>query len=83
MSVLEQLRAEVGLPMRGRYRAQTFTTEDENGEPVTVTRQLHIGWTTDEAKANRARELGATVTSYRAHDPACSGWEISVHEVIG
>ena len=82
MSVLEQLRAEVGLPMRGRYRAQTFTTEDEDGEPVTVTRQLHIGWTTDKDKADRARELGATVTSYRAHDPAFSGWEISIHEVI-
>ena len=80
--MLAQLRNEVGLPMRGRYPAQSFTTTNEDGEEVTVTRQLHVGWTTDETKADAAREAGATVTAYRAHDPAFSGWEVSVHEVV-
>lgn len=80
MTLLEQLRDEVGLRMGGRYPAQTFRTKDEDGEPVEIVRQLHVGWTTDEAKADRARELGATVTTFRAHDPEFSGWEVSVHE---
>lgn len=82
MGILEQLRTEVGLAMGGRYRAQSFKTTDEDGGAVTVARKLHVGWTTDEGKANRARELGATVTAYRAHDPAFSGWEVSVNEVV-
>ena len=82
MGVLEQLRTEVGLAMCGRYRARPFTTTGDDGEPVTVTRQLHVGWTTNEVKANHARELGATVTAYRSHNPAFSGWEVSVNEVV-
>jgi hypothetical protein len=37
----------------------------------------HVGWTTDEGKANAARELGATLREYRSADPTCTGWEVS------
>ena len=82
MSLLRQLREEVGLPMRGAYPATAFTTEDEAGEEVTVIRQMWVGWTTDEEKATLAREAGATVRSYQAHDPRYNGWEVSCNEVI-
>ena len=79
--LLAQLRA-LGLPMVSAYRPMTFTTADESGEEQTVTSRLVLSWTTDSEKADAARELGATVTSYRAADPAFSGWEVSVREVI-
>ena len=68
--LLAQLRA-LGLPMVSSYPPRSFTTTDEESdEDVTVTRQLRISWTQDEAKANAARDAGAIVTSYRAADPA-------------
>ena len=81
MTLLDQLH-EIGLPMRGRYAPHTFTTLDENNEPVPQVGQRYVGWTTDQAKADAAREAGATVTSYRASDPMFSGWEVSVTEII-
>lgn len=78
--MLAELR-KLGLAMGGSYPPHDFTTEDESGEEVTVTRQLHIGYTTDEAKADAARELGATVTRCPAGDPKYSGWEVSTYEV--
>lgn len=71
---------ELGLPMRGRYAPQLVTARDAEGEEVSYEMQQHVGWTTDQAKADAAREAGATVTEYRAHDPALSGWEVSVTE---
>lgn len=81
MALLEQLRA-LGLPMRGSYQPQAFTTEDETGEQVTVMRQQWFGWTTDRTKADAAREAGAHVTTLPASDPRYSGWEVSVTKVV-
>jgi hypothetical protein len=36
----------------------------------------HVAWTTDEAKASKASELGAIVVDYRSSDPKFSGWEV-------
>ena len=80
MSLLAQLRS-FGLTMGGAYPANEFHAENEAGEDVTRHSQRWFGWTTDEAKAERAREAGATVTTYRASDPRYSGWEIAVTEV--
>lgn len=71
---MDELRA-AGLAMGGRYAPRTFV-DPETDEERTST--LYIGWTTDRGKADAARELGATVLAYQAHDPACSGWEVSV-----
>lgn len=81
MDLLERLRNEVGLPMLGRYPARPFTREGEDGELEQAWSQLHVGWTTDQAKADAAREAGATVSAYRASDPAYNGWEVSVTEI--
>ena len=68
--------------MGGSYPAQEFHAEDEaTGEDVTRLSRRWFGWTGDEAKAEAARELGATVTTYRASDPRYSGWEIMVTEI--
>lgn len=80
-ALLDTLRNEVGLPMRGRYPSRPFHRQDENGEDVACVLQLHIGWTTDQAKADKAREAGATVTAYRASGLTCNGWEVSVSEI--
>ena len=82
VSLLEQLRA-LGLPMGGSYRPQSFTSTEDDGSEVTVTRQQWIGWTTDRKKADAAKELGANVTLRTSRDPRFSGWDVSVHEVVG
>ena len=78
MTIVDDLRG-LGLTMGGRYPATSFT------DPVTNedhTAQLHVGWTTDQAKADAARELGATVTRYTStYDPSASGWEVSVRVI--
>lgn len=81
MSLLRQLRG-MGLAMGGSYPPHEFVTDDETGEQVTTARQRWFGWTTDEAKANAAREAGAVVTTYRSTDDRYSGWEVSVTEVV-
>jgi hypothetical protein len=75
--LLTELRG-IGLPMGGRYPATSFTDPETNEDHTT---QLHIGWTTDEAKANMARALGATVTAHSAGEPGFSGWEVSVRVI--
>jgi len=60
------------------YAPRSFTDPVTNEDHTST---LHIGWTTDERKANAARDLGATITRYMAHDPAASGWEISVRVI--
>lgn len=81
MSLLATLREEIGLPMRGSYPPFEGAEIREGGEQVTVTRQRWIGWTTDEAKAEAARQAGAVVTYYRASEPAYCGWETTLTEV--
>lgn len=39
-----------------------------------------VGWTTDDAKADATREMGARVTPYSSSDSRFSGWEINAHE---
>ena len=80
MSLLEQLRG-LGLTMGGSWPAQEFHAEDENGEDVTRHSQRWVGWTTDEALAEKAREAGAVVSFYRATDPRFNGWEVTITEV--
>ena len=80
VELVEQLRA-TGLTMGGSYPARPWV--DPENEEITGTQKLHIGWTTDQAKADAARDLGATVTSVRAHDPRFSGWEVSVNVIEG
>ena len=78
MTIVDDLRG-VGLTMGGRYPATSFT------DPVTnedMTSTLCVGWTTDQAKADAARELGATVTRYTStYDASASGWEVSVRVI--
>ncbi len=81
MSLLAQLRKD-GIAMRGSYPPMEITEKDENDEPVTVIRQRWIGWTADEAKAEAAREAGATVVTYTSRDPRFNGWEVSVNEAV-
>jgi hypothetical protein len=57
--LLNYLRA-VGLAMGTRYAPLAYTDPETQEDHVSV---LHVGYTTDEAKACEARELGATVTS--------------------
>lgn len=40
----------------------------------------HVGWTTDEAKADKLREAGANLAHYVSQDPRYSGWEVSFAE---
>lgn len=40
-------------------------------------RGYHVGWTTDRAKGDAARDLGATVNWYQSRDPRFSGYEVS------
>ena len=81
MSLLDELR-QAGLSMLGAFPPREFETTDETGDPVTVVQQLRIGWTTDETKANAARDLGATVTFCRGSEPQWDGWEVSIREVV-
>jgi len=81
VSLLEQLRAN-GLRMGGSYPPQAVETRDEEGELVTLTHRRWYGWTTDKAKADAARDAGATVTAVSSPDPRCSGWEVAVTEVV-
>jgi hypothetical protein len=39
-----------------------------------------VAWTTDEAKASKASELGAIVMDYQSRDPKFSGWEVSARD---
>lgn len=82
MSLLETLREEIGLPMRGSYPPYPSEIPGEGGEVVPCLRQRFIGWTTDAAKAGAARDAGATVTPYRASEAEYDGWEITLTEVI-
>ncbi len=81
MSLLAQLH-EIGLAMGGRYAPVEVTTEDEDGESVTVVYQRHVGWTTDQAKADAAQAAGARCSRYISDDPRFSGWEVSVNEAV-
>jgi hypothetical protein len=65
--------------MGGSYQPRPYT--DPETQEVTGTQTLHVGWTIDSAKADAARELGATVTPVGSRDPAFTGWEVSVNEV--
>ena len=65
--MIEQLR-EIGLPMGTRYAPRTV---DE------TTTRTFVGWTSDEAKATRAQELGATIRPYVSSDARFNGWEVS------
>lgn len=83
MSALLDTLRELGLPMTSAYRAQTVTVVDARGEDEQVTRQTFYGWTTDKAKAEAAREAGATVTTVGSTDDRFSGWEVAVSEIVG
>jgi hypothetical protein len=69
--LIEHLRRDVGLPMGGFGHAFKGSR--------------HVGWTTDEAKATKARDAGAAVEHVARDDPRFSGWEISCAEgqVVG
>jgi hypothetical protein len=64
--------------MGGRYPPTSFTDPETKEDHVA---QLHMGYTTDEAKVEKARDLGATVTSCASRDPRFSGWEVSVRVI--
>lgn len=83
MTLVEQLR-EAGLPMGSWYRPHKQAVFDENSEDTgeTITARRFVGWTTDQAKADAATELGATVTAYHSLDPTCSGWDVTVTEIV-
>lgn len=78
-SPIEQLQA-LGLRMGGAYAPLTVT--DDQG--VTTTTRLRAGWTTDEATAEAAKELGAILQPYQSlsGDPRFNGWDVSIREVI-
>ena len=80
VSLLQQLR-DLGLPMGSWYPAHDFTTTNEAGEEVTVRRRRYIGWTTDDAKAQAAADLGAVVIPYRSELQEFCGHEVTVTEV--
>jgi hypothetical protein len=75
--LLSELRG-FGLPMGGSYPPTPFTNPETNEDHTT---QLHIGWTTDESLADKAREVGATVTAYTSKDSRFNGWEITVRVI--
>lgn len=75
--LLAELRG-AGLSMAGRYQPVPYTDPETEEDHVS---QLHVGYTADEAKAEKARDIGATVTSCRARDPHLSGWEITVRVI--
>jgi hypothetical protein len=79
VGLLQTLRTDVGLPMRGSYPPHLF--EQGNDEPA-VMRQRWYGYTTDRAKADAARDAGATVTSCPSSDQRFHGWEVTVTEVV-
>lgn len=80
--MIEQLQG-LGLSMGSRFAAFTAEVEGEDGEMVSVTTQRYVSWTTDEAKANAAQELGATLRTYKSPvDPRCSGWEVNASVVV-
>lgn len=80
--MIDQLR-ELGLSMASHYAPVTAEVEDEEtGERVLVTAQRFIAWTTDEAKATAAQELGAQIRTYRSNDPRFSGWEVNASVVV-
>jgi hypothetical protein len=80
MTLVEQLRA-IGLGMGAVYPPHT-SVPDEQGQTRTTRR--YVCWTTDEAKAHEAQELGATLVPYQSlvEHPAYSGWEVTVVEVV-
>lgn len=75
--LLGELRG-IGLTMVSRYPRTSFTDPETKEDHVS---QLHLGWTTDQEKANKAREMGAIVTSCKPDEPGFSGWEISVRVI--
>jgi phosphoglycerate dehydrogenase-like enzyme len=70
--------------MASCYAPSDFDVRDDHGVPTgeTITVRPYVGWTTDEAKANAAREAGATIREYRSKDPQFSGWEVSVRDAV-
>jgi hypothetical protein len=72
--LLAELRG-IGLAMGTRYAQTAFTDPETNEDHVSV---LCVGYTTDEAKAERAREMGATVTGCGGPSPS---WEISLRVI--
>jgi hypothetical protein len=83
VTLVEQL-LDLGRAMTSRYAALEKAALDEQGQPTgeTITVQTFIGWTTDEAKAEAARDAGATLRPYKSFSPECSGWDVSVTEVV-
>jgi len=74
--MLEELRA-LGLPMGSWYEpVETVRQLEPDTEPEEVTLQTFVGWTTDQAKAEAAHELGAEIRPYRSSEPRFSGWEV-------
>ena len=72
--LLSDLRA-AGLAMGTRYEPVPYTDPETNEDHVSV---LHVGHTTDQARADKAREAGATVTRCGGKLPA---WEISLRVI--
>lgn len=78
-ALLARLRRDVGLPMRGAYPARLVVVGEHDGDQIHRIQQTYIGFTNEQALADRARELGATVTHYPGSEPRFEGWEISVN----
>ena len=80
--MIEQLRS-LGLPMRSWSYPHEIDVRDEDGLPTgeTQTVRSFYGWTTDQAKADAARDLGATVRGYQSRDVRFNGWEVSCRVV--
>jgi hypothetical protein len=72
--LLNELRG-FGLAMGTRYEPTSFTDPETNEDHLS---QLHVGYTTDQAKADKARDKGATVTSCGGSFPS---WEITVRVI--
>jgi hypothetical protein len=80
LTLVEQLRA-LGLSMGTVYPPHTSPPDDEG---QTRTTQRYVCWTTDEAKANAAKDLGASLVPYKSFsgDSSCDGWEVNAVEVV-
>lgn len=72
VSLVDDLRA-IGLPMNSWYSPFTRVNRDTHEEETV---QYFVQFTHDEAKAERAHELGATIRPYRSRDQQFSGWEV-------
>jgi hypothetical protein len=68
----------IGLGMGTRYAPTSFTDPETKEDHVA---QLHVGYTTDPEKAQRARDMGATVTTCASLDPRFTGYEITLRVI--